>query len=797
MAAEELTRSATTTAGAPGAPDYRSDHAGMLVPISLGHADPAARGPDAIVVPTSRSPVGVEGTLLPGLRLASELATEFGCPLLVVCSREAVPQDVRRALTPSGGPGLEVVHLDEVDHRVHHQFQTTRHPLSRLWRNNDVGPKRNHGLLQAVARGWGAVLFLDDDVSPYAPEDLTDRCGTLDPGGVRVSRAALDADPLLQAVGWTLEGFDDNSVYGHARREAGQEQKIFVGAGALLVRVTEHTPFFPDIFNEDWLFLIALAAAAPDHRQAIGVAGKVHQRPYWPFSPKRARSEEAGDIIGEALLNLVEDHGARFVARALAKAYWRKAISSRSAALARTRQELTRAIGTSVADRQYWFAVNAALRAADGARERLTPDLVVGYLSGWLRDLAEWRSLLAEGAERRPGGAVVRSRPKEPLAARAVHVPNHRHLLVDLSGQRLATAERFDAVVVPTVRGAGHLGTAAEVARRAGETLVALCSGGSQPDRVFTRLQRECPGVNLVVVDVQDYRPSWGFLADGLALRFEHRKRDTATKRNLALLLARLMGWRDLLFIDDDVPAMPTKPLRRARAALDDGFTVAGWAFDDFPDHSALCHAYRSLAEPTFGEQVPFLGAGGMAVRVSDRTPHFPNIYNEDWFFLVDQLRAGTVGLVGELGQSPFDPFANPEHAALQEFGDLLAEGVMRLLPDHLDLAGSVDYWRTQLELRETLTGIALDQVRAEAPTGRRAAIGRSLAAADLARRRIRPAELVEWVDLWQHDQTSWNDLLVQLPAPGVTAEFATMRKALHGLSLEGRARTRAARTGQ
>ena len=107
------------------------------------------------------------------------------------------------------------------------------------------------------------MLFLDDDVSadPRVKH-------TLDETGVATAMASFADDPGLRAVGWPSRGFDDNSVAGHARRLAGMPQDVFVSAAALVVRVAEDLPFFPDIYNEDWLFLIALAATAPRWRGA-------------------------------------------------------------------------------------------------------------------------------------------------------------------------------------------------------------------------------------------------------------------------------------------------------------------------------------------------------------------------------------------------------------------------------------------------------------------------------------------------------------------------------------------------
>ena len=253
-----------------------------------------------IVIPISRDLTRP----LPGLRLGVRLALENSCPLVVIVSQAArisdFPTEVRHRL----GDQLVLIDLGQVDPAWRPKLESGSHYLSTQHRANDVGGKRNLGLLAAVVMGWATVLFLDDDIFPA-------RTGpTLDEEGLRRAVRALGENPGLAAIGWTSEEFNDNSVIGHARPYCGRPQGVFIGGGALLVRTSCRVPFFPDIYNEDWLFLIAVALAAPDPRAALGWAGRVHQEPYEPFSEKRAKSEEAGEVIGEGLMNRLEDLGA-------------------------------------------------------------------------------------------------------------------------------------------------------------------------------------------------------------------------------------------------------------------------------------------------------------------------------------------------------------------------------------------------------------------------------------------------------------------------------------------------------
>jgi hypothetical protein len=77
---------------------------------------------------------------------------------------------------------------------------------------------------------------------------------------------------------------------------------------------------------------------------------------------------------------------------------------------------------------------------------------------------------------------------------------------------------------------------------------------------------------------------------------------------------------------------------------------------DGFPDNSAVCHALRAVGV----YQDSFVGGGAMAVPIGEATGFFPNIYNEDWLFLVGDGQLRRTAVTGKVTQKPFNPFANP-----------------------------------------------------------------------------------------------------------------------------------------
>jgi hypothetical protein len=347
----------------------------------------------------------------------------------------------------------------------------------------------------------------------------------------------------------------------------------------------------------------------------------------------------------------------------------------------------------------------------------------------------------------------------------------------------------IDAVVVPATRPDASLHHAAGVARRAGCPLLVLCSKGIRATTAVATVSRSRRPPRVVAVDVHG---DYGTLdvklrTDGIRMA-THGRGDASHKRNVGVLLARMLGWRSVLFLDDDVKGMDDERLARTRSLLaaetpGGDVEAVGWSFEAFADNSVVCHAHRS----TGGAQDTFIGAGGLAVRVHAGTPFFPNVYNEDWLFLYDHVAQGRVLLAGGLYQLPYDPFDRAARADHQEFGDVFAESLFALLhhPTTLPVAAADldsllapalvgDWWRDRIRRRrEFVAGIA-GRVR---PGD--AAMARSLAHARQTLLDIAPLDLADYTAAWREDLGTWSDILRGLPR-------TDLPRALEVLRLEG-----------
>jgi hypothetical protein len=282
---------------------------------------------------------------------------------------------------------------------------------------------------------------------------------------------------------------------------------------------------------------------------------------------------------------------------------------------------------------------------------------------------------------------------------------SHATLMRDLSAgpPRSGRVKPLDAIVVPAGRKAEKLKTVAELAASADVPLVVLASLHCRVAEA-SALVASIPGCRALIVDIPgDYRhdhltfqtsdPSFAHLKAG-------RNSDLSLKRNLGLLLARLMRWEKIMFLDDDIFGVTLTDLAKIASQLD-SHQVTGLISRSFPDNSVVCHANRLSGR----HQDTFVTGAALGVNCAE-TPldFFPDVYNEDWLFFATHAARGQVISVGTARQQPYKPFADPKRADLEEFGDLIAEGLYALFNDGQSLdAATKDYWDDFIVARKKL----------------------------------------------------------------------------------------------
>jgi hypothetical protein len=388
---------------------FQPSHRTLLTPLNATAEPGGALFPDAIVVPTARPATQPRS----GLAFAARLASATARPLVIVVSKDAATRAALDALEQAvAGAGASpplalVLHLNSTP-TTKTRFDVDDLDISRAYSRggctdggrvpaNDVGRKRNLLLLLARSMRWRTVLFLDDDVFVAGPSKPAHR-PTLDLGTLAAATSAVTSGRHA-AVGWALRDFDDNSVLCRIRSLLGDHQDQFIGGGALLVDVEADLPFFPAIYNEDWLFLLRLLTSG--HRHPVLDGGHVHQDEYDPFPAARAASEEVGDLIGEGLLSLVQS-GGRDALHHTSDEFWRRAVRARRAMLEDLRRRVDAAGDVD------WGEMPKALDAVAAIHERLMLEeaswvaQIQTFVQMWHADLGRWRRRLYRDAPPRP-----------------------------------------------------------------------------------------------------------------------------------------------------------------------------------------------------------------------------------------------------------------------------------------------------------------------------------------------------------------------------------------------------------
>ncbi|GLY02588.1 MULTISPECIES: hypothetical protein [Actinoplanes] len=340
----------------------------------------------------------------------------------------------------------------------------------------------------------------------------------------------------------------------------------------------------------------------------------------------------------------------------------------------------------------------------------------------------------------------------------ASHHRSHRGLIQrSASGPERATV---DAVIVPSVRSPLILDEAGRIAGELGCALLVLCSMGSYAARVVEHLAGR-PSLRVVAVDFPpDGVSRLPVLETSTVLGRSRlqRRADTSAKRNLGLALARTAGWRNVVFLDDDIIIPDAADLERAAAMLTT-HDVVGLRVGGFPDNSVVCHANRE----TGAEQDTFIGGGALVVPAHRTESFFPEIYNEDWFFLLGDTALRRVGQVGVAVQKPYDPFADPDRARGEEFGDVLAEGVFARLDDGLPIGADDAYWAEFLADRLHLIRTIEARIPAPPVTERDSQMVEALSAAKGRLQYIQPKDCVRYIEAWQRDRATWRSFVTRI----------------------------------
>ncbi|QYN17421.1 hypothetical protein [Amycolatopsis sp. DSM 110486] len=362
------------------------------------------------------------------------------------------------------------------------------------------------------------------------------------------------------------------------------------------------------------------------------------------------------------------------------------------------------------------------------------------------------------------------------VGAPAQHT-THRRLLAEVGAGRTPEAE-LDAIVVPNGRDEHALDHTWTIARELDAPVLLLCSQKASADRVALAAKKA--GVRAFAIDTDGLPPGVMPRFAASQLLWEHellRGADTSLKRNLGLLVAGLANWQRVLFLDDDITLPRPADLREASGLLG-AHAAVGLTNTGMPDNSVVCHAYRESG----GRQDTFVGGGALVVGERCFDSFFPDLYNEDWFFLLGDRRLRPTALTGTAHQAEYDPY-NQIRAESEELGDTLAEGVYGLLDQGLGLEAATEgYWTSFLEVRRNFIRAAMLQVQVAAgldPDRRDNMVEALRTALHRNEEMITPKLCADFLRAWQEDRVTWcahvAGLHDQHVTGGVDAAFQTL----------------------
>ena len=342
----------------------------------------------------------------------------------------------------------------------------------------------------------------------------------------------------------------------------------------------------------------------------------------------------------------------------------------------------------------------------------------------------------------------------------------------------LVGALGLDAIIVPGARKATYLDHAVTLARASNCSLVVLCSWNLDGREVKEYLDARS-FTQVIVIDLPPgySHPLFNFrrlldIKDQLPPACGHYVTDLSMKRNVGLVLARMLGWQRIFFLDDDIRDITHSDLQRTVGMLG-SFSAAGMWVTDFPDNSIVCHANRL----TGGSQDVFVSGAALAVDCESYAGFFPDIYNEDWFFFFDAVAKRQLGnSYLKATHLRYYPFTNPDRAASQEFGDVLAEGLYELLYQRMGVEySSRVYWSLFLEARRNFLEDTLSRVD-EALPDMQNEITASLHSALKCLSGITPDLCARYVEAWRQDLKHWKRRWARIRLkPSVDAALAEL----------------------
>jgi hypothetical protein len=177
--------------------------------------------------------------------------------------------------------------------------------------------------------------------------------------------------------------------------------------------------------------------------------------------------------------------------------------------------------------------------------------------------------------------------------------------------------------------------------------------------------------------------------------------------RNFALLFSKSASFDKVLFTDDDINVPDINLIQKLFHSLD-SFKFAGANINGLIDDSLLGHIATDIG--IVNERT--LSGGFMAYKPSAIDHFFLNNYNEDWIWILLQMKNENLLQIGEVFQEIKDPFENyRDKVIFQEFGEIALEGVFSYHSEEsFDKLISNTFWEQIIQSRKEYLNTLLEK---------------------------------------------------------------------------------------
>jgi len=222
---------------------------------------------------------------------------------------------------------------------------------------------------------------------------------------------------------------------------------------------------------------------------------------------------------------------------------------------------------------------------------------------------------------------------------------------------------------------------------------------------------------------------------------------DLPLKRNFALVYSIQKGFQNILLVDDDISGITPKVLYKGTKALETN-KIAGCLVDGFPDTSVIGHIKQKYGELYY----PFLSGSFLFIKTSQVDSFFPLIYNEDWLFMIPSINLREISAVDTVQQKPYDPFYDIGRVKLQEFGEIIAEGLFELISEakYTERFNSL-FWDDYINYRRSYVSKLLNQTEPRFHIF----INESLKFSG----QIKPVSCLHFIENWEDDLRTFNKI--------------------------------------